>query len=222
MPTRLLIVENERLFRDMLRMTLSAREEFDVVGDVGDGQSAILLAQDLEFDVALMDIDLGHGPNGIEAGIEIKESRPEVGIVLLSMLKEKEALASLPRHVSNGWSYLLKQSVANVEALSRAIDGAAAGLMMVDPELTRMLVPRVGGALAGLTPRQTSVIELMAQGYNNSAIAAQLSVSEKSVENYVNAVYQQLQVRADDAMHPRVQAVLAFLRESDGRDPGAA
>lgn len=216
MPIRLLIVENENLFRDMLRMTLSARDEFDVVGDVGNGQSAILLAQDLEFDVALMDIDLGPGPSGIEAGIEIKELHPEIGIVLLSMLKEKEALASLPPHVSNGWSYLLKQSVANVESLSRAIDGAAAGLMMMDPELTKNLSPRKGGSLAGLTPRQTDVIRLMAQGFNNSAIAENLSVSEKSVENYVNAVYQQLHVRADVDMHPRVQAVLAFLRESDG------
>lgn len=216
MPTRLLIVENENLFRDMLRMTLGAREEFDVVGDVGDGQSAILLAQDMEFDVALMDIDLGAGPNGIETGIAIKEFHPEVGIVLLSMLREKEALASLPPHVSNGWSYLLKQSVASVESLSRAIDGAAAGLMMVDPELTKTLAPRVGGALAGLTPRQTDVVQLMAQGYNNGAIAEHLSVSEKSVENYVNAVYQQLAVREDDAMHPRVQAVLAFLRGSVG------
>lgn len=216
MPTRLLIVENENLFRDMLTMTLGARDEFDVVGDVGDGQSAVLLAQDLEFDVALMDIDLGTGPNGIETGIAIKEFHPEVGVVLLSMLREKEALASLPPHASNGWSYLLKQSVASVESLSRAIDGAAAGLMMVDPELTKTLTPRVGGPLAGLTPRQTDVVQLMAQGYNNGAIAEHLSVSEKSVENYVNAVYQQLQVRTDDARHPRVQAVLAFLRESVG------
>ncbi len=216
MPTRLLIVENENLFRDMLKMTLGARDEFDVVGDVGDGQSAILLAQDLEFDVVLMDIDLGPGPTGIETGIAIKESRPEVGIVLLSMFREREALASLPPHVSNGWSYLLKQSVANIDALSLAIDGASAGLMMVDRELTKALTPRPGGPLAGLTVRQTDVVQLMAQGYNNGAIAEHLSVSEKSVENYVNAVYQHLHVRADDSRHPRVQAVLAFLRESVG------
>lgn len=217
MPTRLLIVENENLFRDMLRMALSVRTEFEVVGEVGDGRSAILLASDLEFDVVLMDIDLGPGsPNGIETGIRIKEAHPEVGIVLLSMLREKEALASLPPHVADGWSYLLKQSVANVGALARAIDGAAAGLMMVDPELTRSLSPRKGSGLAGLTPRQSDVLALMAQGYTNGAIAGQLSVSEKSVENYVNAIYQALQVRAESETHPRVQAVLCYLRESTG------
>lgn len=216
MPIRLLIVENENLFRDMLRMALGAQRAFEVVGEVGDGRSAILLAQDLEFDVVLMDIDLGHGPNGIETGIRIKELHPEVGIVLLSMMREREALASLPSHVADGWSYLLKQSVANVEALSRAIDGAAAGLMMVDPELTRGLAPRSGTGLAGLTPRQSDVLALMAQGYNNAAIADQLSISEKSVENYVNAIYQALNVRSEAETHPRVQAVLCYLRQSTG------
>ena len=218
MPTRVLIVENEDLFRDMLRLTLDGRDEFDIVGAVGDGRSAVLLAQDLEFDVVLMDIDLGAGPSGIEAGIEIKELHPEVGIVLLSMHREKEALASLPDHVANGWSYLLKQSVANVEALSRAVDGAAAGLMMVDPELTKSLGPKVGGSLKGLTPRQSDVLRLMAQGFTNGAVAEQLSVSEKSVENYVNAVYQQLGVRRENQMHPRVQAVLTFLRDSEAQE----
>jgi DNA-binding NarL/FixJ family response regulator len=217
MATRVLIVENEGLFRDMLRVTLESRREFEVVGAVGDGRSAVLLSQDLEIDVVLMDIDLGPGPSGIEAGIEIKEAHPEVGIVLLSMHREKEALASLPPRVANGWSYLLKQSVANIEALSRAIDGAAAGLMMIDPELSKSLEPRPGGGLAGLTPRQHDVLALMAQGLTNGAIAGQLSVSDKSVENYVNAIYQHLNVRDDDEMHPRVHAVLTYLRESVAR-----
>lgn len=217
MTTRVLIVENEGLFRDMLRVALDGRDEFEVAGAVGDGRSAVLLAQDLAFDVVLMDIDLGPGPTGIEAGIEIKELHPDVGIVLLSMHKEKEALASLPAHVANGWSYLLKQSVSNVEALSRAIDGAVAGLMMIDPELTKALTPRSGGNLQSLTPRQSDVLTLLAQGFNNSSIGDQLSISEKSVENYVNAIYQHLNVRSEDSMHPRVQAVLAFLRDSDSR-----
>ena len=215
MATRVLIVENEGLFRDMLRITLEGRPEFEVAGAVGDGQSAVLLAQDLEFDVVLMDIELGPGPSGIEAGIEIKELHPEVGIVLLSMHREKEALAAVPRELANGWSYLLKQSIANVEALSRAIDGAAAGLMMVDPELTVGLHPRPGGRLAGLTPRQHQVLSLIAEGLNNSAIAEQLSVSEKSVENYVNAVYQHLGVGRSERTHPRVQAVLTYLQGSE-------
>ena len=217
MATRLLIVENENLFREMLRMALEARPEFEVAGEVGDGRSAIMLAQDLDFDVVLMDIELGQGPNGVETGIRIKEIHPEVGIVLLSMHREKELLASLPAHVADGWSYLLKQSVSNVEALSRASVGAAAGLMMIDPELARGLSPKVGSRIANLTPRQSQVLGLMAEGFNNDAIAAQMSVSEKSVENYVNAIFQALEVHADQATHPRVQAVLEFLRQSNGK-----
>ncbi len=215
MTTRLLIVEDEDLFRDMLRVSLEANPAFEIVGTVGDGQSATLLAQDMEFDVVLMDIELGPGISGIEAGIQIKETHPEVGIVLLSVHREKELLASLPPHISNGWSYLLKQSVANVDALSRAIEGAAAGLMMLDPELAAGLRPTPGGLVAELTPRQGEVLALMAHGLNNGSIAERLSVSEKSIENYVNAIYQHLQVHHDETVNPRVQAVLTFLRGTE-------
>lgn len=213
-PLRTLIVENESLFRDMLRVSLEARPSVEVVADVGDGQSAILLANEFDLDLVLMDLHLGDGPSGVEAGIAIKRSRPEIGIVLLSMHREVELLASLPADVATGWSYLLKQSVADVDALTRALEGAAAGLMMIDPALASDLRAGPGTTISSLTPRQSDVLGLMAQGYANSAIAEVLSISDKSVENYVNAIYQRLDLTHGESSHARVTAVLRYLRES--------
>ena len=82
-------------------------------------------------EVILMDIELGSGPNGIETGHLIKKEKPNVGIVILSVHKDKEYIASLSMEEASGWSYLLKQSVGDTAALSRAIEGAASGFVVL-------------------------------------------------------------------------------------------
>ena len=216
MATKIMIVEDEGLFRDMLRVSLSSQSEFDVVGACGDGETAVRMVREVEPDVILMDIELGREPNGIETGLRIKEAHPEIGIVVLSMHAEKEYLTTLPLQHSEGWSYLLKQSVQDLGALSRAVEGAAAGLMVLDPALVHGLRPKPKTRLEGLTARQSEVIALIAQGYSNGAIAEALTLGVKSVENYINAIYQQLRVTQDEPIHPRVKATLIFLQDSGG------
>ena len=213
-PIRIMIVEDEGLFRDMLRVSLANRPGLVVVGDTGDGISALKLALELTPDVILMDIELGPGPNGIETGLKIREERPETGIVILSLHGDKEYIRSLPLAQAGGWSYLKKQSVADLEALTRAIEGAAAGLMVLDPSLVNALRPKPKSRMEELTPRQREVLQLMAQGYSNPAIAERLMLGIKSVENYINAIYQHLAVAQDEPIHPRVKAVLLYLQES--------
>ena len=214
MTTKVMIVEDEGLFRDLLRVSLEAQPAFKVVGAAADGESSVRMAQDLSPDVIIMDIDLGKGPNGVEVGIRIKEVNPDVGIVLLSAHKDKEYLSAIPADRSAGWSYVLKQSLADLGALTRALEGAAAGLVVLDPELVMGLRPKANTSVEGLRGRHLEVLELMAQGYSNAAIAEKLVLGEKSVENYINGIYQQLQINREDAIHPRVKAVLLFLRES--------
>jgi DNA-binding NarL/FixJ family response regulator len=172
------------------------------------------MARDLSPDVIIMDIDLGKGPNGVEAGISIKEVCPAVGIVLLSAHKDKEYLSTIPADQSGGWSYLLKQSLADVGTLIRALQGAAAGLVVLDPELVMGLRPRPNTSVESLRGRYREVLELMAQGYSNAAIAEKLVLGEKSIENYINGIYQHLQISREDAIHPRVKAVLLYLKDS--------
>jgi DNA-binding NarL/FixJ family response regulator len=211
-----MIVEDENLFQEMLRLTLGAQPGLEVVGAASEGATALQLARDLKPDVVLMDIELGDGPNGIETGIEIKKAVPSIGIVLLSTHKEKEKeyLTSVPLDQSEGWSYLLKQSVGDIDALTRAVEGAASGLVVLDPALVMSLRPKPNTSVGALTARQGDVLKLMAQGFSNSAIAVELSLGRKSVENYINAIYQHLQISGSDPIHPRVKAVLMYMQDS--------
>lgn len=213
---RVLIVEDEGLFRDMLRIALSSLPDIEVVGSSSNGQDAILLAEELRPDVVLMDIELGSGPNGIEAGHHIRAASPSTGIVILSMHRDKQYIASLPKDQASGWSYLLKQSLEDTGALIRAIQGSAAGLVVMDPTIVQGLQPRVGTRVGRLTPRQQDVLRLMAQGYNNAGIAENLVIGQKSVENLINMIFQELEVPREGQVHPRVMAVLTYLEEAQG------
>ena len=200
-----MIVEDEALFQEMLRLSLQTQPSLEVVGAASDGTRAYDMARDLQPDVILMDIELGDGPNGIETGLRIKEAVPSVGIVLLSTHREKEYLRLVPLDQAEGWSYLLKQSVGDVGALTRAVEGSASGLVVLDPVLVKGLRPKPNSSVGALTARQSEVLEYMAQGYSNSAIADQLNLGRKSVENYINAIYQHLQISRHDPIPPALR-----------------
>ena len=211
---KLLIVEDEGLFRDMLKITLSSLPNMEVVGAVSNGAAAVQSAGELAPDVILMDIELGSEPNGIDAGRAIRREHPEIGIIILSAHKEREYVNLIAAEECFGWSYVLKQTVTDAEALVRAIEGAASGLVVMDPGVVSSMKPRKGSLTAGLTPRQQEVLAMMAQGYNNAAIAEKLVLGTKSVENYINAIYQELALGHNGPLHPRVQAVLSYVRDS--------
>lgn len=181
---------------------------------VSGGLEAIQIAKELEPDVVLMDIELGSEPNGIQAGHQIKAVLPQTGIVILSMHKDKQFIASMSADKACGWSYLLKQSVADTAALARGIQGAASGLVVMDPAIVDQLRPRVNSPLSQFTPRQLEVLHLMAEGYSNAGIGQKLALTEKSVENYINGIFQELGITRAQHTHPRVKAVLTYLEQT--------
>ena len=211
---KVLIVEDEGLLRDLLKSKLETMPNLEIVDAVSNGNAAIEAVDRLTPDVILMDIELGSEPNGIAAGRTIKETHPDIGIIILSAHKEREYINLVSQNQSSGWSYLLKQSVGDTAGLARAIEGAASGFVVMDQAVINGLKPRVGSITAGLTPRQQEVLALMAQGYNNAAIAENLVLGTKSVENYINAIYQELRLSQNSALHPRVQAVLGYIKDS--------
>jgi len=211
---KVLVVEDEGLFRDMLKISLASLPDIEVVAAVSDGNAAVQTANQLQPDVVLMDIELGSEPNGIDAGRAIKQEHPDTGIIILSAHKEREYVNLIAAEEFSGWSYVLKQSVSDAGALVRAIEGAASGLVVMDPGVVNSMKPRKGSITAGLTPRQQEVLSMMAQGYNNAAIAEKLVLGTKSVENYINAIYQELNLGHSGTLHPRVQAVLSYIRDS--------
>ena len=156
---KVLIVEDEGLFRDMLKISLGSIPDLEVVGAVSDGEAAIEAAIRLLPDVVLMDIELGSEPNGIAAGRAIKEENSNIGIIVLSAHREREYLSLVTKDEYAGWSYLLKQSVSDASSLGRAIEGAASGLVVMDPCVVNSMKPRTGSVSARLTRRQQEVLE---------------------------------------------------------------
>lgn len=211
-PCRVVLVEDEPLFRDLLAVTLGAAGGIEVVGGFERGEDAVEAVPELAPDVALLDINLAGQMNGVQLGVQLRRKMPDLGIVLLSSLYDPTLLTTLPADVVNGWSYLLKQSVADVEMLRRAIRGARNGLMVLDPLLVAGARRRDPGGLSRLTDRQVQLLGMLAGGYTNKGIAEEIGLAPKSVENHLARIYQALDIdTTDPEVHPRVRAVLVYV-----------
>ena len=212
--TKVLIVEDEPLFRDLLKTTLCSYGQIQVVGAVDNGIDAIELAEETLPDVILMDIELGSEPDGIRAAHQIKAANPAVGIVILSMHREKEYLASLPESRAAGWSYMLKQSLRDKDALIRAIEGSSWGLVTIDPALLESLKPRSRSVLERLTRPQLTVLEKIAAGYSDAAISEQMGIDSASLARLTALVYEDLAIPTDGPTDPRLKVTLLYLNET--------
>jgi len=212
---RVLVVEADSLLRDMLRTVLGAESRLHLVGATGDATEAIALASSEKAEVTLVGLDSSSEHDALGVAQAISTSRTASKIVFLGENPDRRTLAALPAFRAAGWSYLLRQSVTDVATLVRAIDGAAMGLVVLDPSVVESLGRRET-RLSALTKRQLEVLSLMAKGNNNAAIAKALVLEEKSVENHINAIFGQLNLNRDNAAHPRVKAVLLYLQETLG------
>ncbi len=210
---RVAVVEDQPLYRVMLTRTLEANDELRVVASVGtvaDARAALLPGT---VDVAILDIDLPDG-NGIALGVQLRRAAPRLGILLLSAHDAMDVLLDLPPDVSQGWGYLSKGSSISEELLVDAIRAAARGQTMLDPALLAHMRPRRGSDVARLTDRQFEVLRLIAQGLSNAGIGERLAITEKSVQNHVNAIYAALGIDNDRTQNPRVRATLRLLEET--------
>ena len=209
--TKVIIVEDEPLFRQLLHSQLDSDPDVQVVGEAATGEEAILLADDLHPEVMLMDIELGGGITGIEAGYTIKDKYPETGIVLLSNHKAKQFIVT-----SGGWSYLIKRNVRDIESVVRAIRGAAWGMLVVDPMVTEVLRPKADTPLSNLQPEHLKVLELIAQGYSDAAIAKELIIDEGQVRSRLAGIVKSLGLQLGDEVDPRVSVVRVYLEQTGG------
>lgn len=215
MSVKVLIVEDEPLFREMLEVTLNVDPELEVAGAFTSAEEVLSLLDDLHFDVATLDIQLPGSVNGYELGFKLRKIRPGIGIVLLSSYLEPAFLHSLRRRRQIGWSYLLKNANIGIATLRRAVKGAARGEIVIDPQIVEALHVRPESALSRLTSRELETLGLIAEGYSNGAIAERLVVTVKSVENMVNRIFHKLEIDGSNAeIQPRVAAVLRYLQET--------
>ncbi len=190
---RLLIADDHPVFRQGLQAMLDSTEEFEVVGEAADGDEAVARALELQPDVVLMDLRMP-GLNGIDATRRILEVRPDIGVLVLTMFEDDDSVFAAMRAGARG--YLLKGS--EQDEVVRAIRSISSGEAIFGPAIASRLIAYFSSANATafpeLTDREREVLELIAQGKNNQAIANELVLSLKTVRNHVSNVFNKLQV----------------------------
>jgi DNA-binding NarL/FixJ family response regulator len=189
---------------------------FEVVAQAGDADDLLRKTRAHKPDVAIVDVRMppGNSDDGLRAALTIRAELPDVGILLLSQYVEDRYLAQLLAGGAQGVGYLLKDRVAEVERLTEAVERVAAGGSVLDPEVVAQMLGRRrdAGPLDTITDREREVLELMAEGRTNRAIAAKLFLSERAVERHVTSIFAKLDLPTTEGDHRRVLAVLAYLR----------
>jgi DNA-binding NarL/FixJ family response regulator len=215
---RVVIAEDLALLRDGLTRLLRDNG-FDVVAAVQDGDAlvhAVLLERP---DVAIVDIRLppSFRDEGLRAALQLRQLAPQTAVLIVSQYVEQAYAAELLADGQGGVGYLLKDRVMEVDDFVDAVRRVAAGGTALDPEVVAQLFARrtANGPLERLTPRETEVLGLMAEGRSNSAIAGQLVLTVGAVEKHVASILTKLRLPPSDSDHRRVLAVLAYLRRDD-------
>jgi len=189
---------------------------FDVVGQAGDADDLIRKVRAHKPDVAVVDIRMPptNTDDGLRAALEIRAELPDTGVLVLSQYVEEGYALDLVGESAGGVGYLLKDRVADVERFVDSVKRVADGGSALDPEVVSQLVGRArrDDPLEGLTPREREVLELMAEGRSNNAIAEHMIVTERAVEKHVTSIFGKLGLAPAPEDHRRVLAVLAFLR----------
>jgi DNA-binding NarL/FixJ family response regulator len=228
-PIRLVLAEDHYLVREGVRRLLDAQPGIEVVAACGD-LNALLEAVDREApDVVVTDVRMppGSTDEGIQAARRLRETKPSLGVVVLSQYANPSYALALLETGSAGRAYLLKERVHDPEQLVAAIRAVAEGGSVIDPKVVEGLVAERARAarspLNDLTARERDVLRKMAEGRNNASIAADLVVTERSVEKVINSIFMKLGLTWEPAVHKRVKAVILYLAESDRgqRDSGS-
>jgi len=199
-PVRILVADDHTLFRQGVRALLMAAPDTEVVGEAGDGAEAVRQALAVQPDIVLMDIQMPE-LNGIEATRRILRTSPHIGVIVLTMLEDDDSVFAAMRTGARG--YILKG--ADRAEMLRAIRAVAAGEALFGPAVARRLThffqaggtPRTAAESAAfpeLTGREREVLDRLAQGQGNQAIADGLALSAKTVANHVSNILSKLQL----------------------------
>lgn len=212
---RVVIADDSGLLRDGLAKLL-VETGTEVVAAVGDAEALVVAVAEHTPDVAIVDIRMPptYTHEGARAAVALRASHPCLGILMLSQSLESRYVADLVRSHPERFGYLLKDRVVDVNVLTDAIRTVAAGGTVLDPAVVSHLMggQAVSDQLARLSERERVVLELMAQGKSNGAIAAELVIDLRTVESHITRIMTKLDLRPTADEHRRVLAVLAWLR----------
>ena len=214
---RVVLAEDNVLLREGISRLVAANSDFELVGVAADLPELLALAAAHAPDVVVTDIRMP--PTGTDEGIQaaswLRQHYPRTGVVVLSQYVAPKYEVALLEHGSAGRAYLLKERVASVDELARAIRTVAGGGSVIDhtvvDELVRARSAERSSGMTQLTARESQILAEMAQGKSNSAIAAALYVTERAVEKHTNSIFAKLGLSEEKDVNRRVKAVLVYL-----------
>jgi DNA-binding NarL/FixJ family response regulator len=189
---------------------------FEIVGQSGTAEDLLLKVRSYSPDIAIVDIRMppSQSDEGLRAAKEIRERHPQTAVLVLSQYVEEGYALELLQESAEGVGYLLKDRVYDLADFVAAVRRVAAGGSALDPSVVSHLVGRrrSDDPVDQLTPREREVLELMAEGLSNSAIAGRIFLTERGVEKHVTSIFQKLRLPVTADTHRRVLAVVAFLQ----------
>jgi DNA-binding NarL/FixJ family response regulator len=212
--TRLVVAEDSAILRDGLVQLLVERGH-EVVAKVGSADELLQAVREFTPDVAIVDIRMPptFTDEGLVAAVTLRRSHPEIGVLVFSQWVETRYATELLAGNPEGVGYLLKDRVTDIAEFDEAVRRVASGGTALDPEVVRQLIGNRGqsSVLDRLTPREREVLELMAEGHSNNALAQHLSITERAIEKHVSAIFTKLDLPPSQAHHRRVLAVVTYL-----------
>jgi DNA-binding NarL/FixJ family response regulator len=214
---RVVLAEDNVLLREGISRLVAANSDFELVGVAADLPQLLAVVTEQAPDVVVTDIRMP--PTGTDEGIQaaswLRQHYPRTGVVVLSQYVAPNYAVALLEHGSAGRAYLLKERVASVDELARAIRTVADGGSVIDhtvvDELVRARSAEHSSGMTQLTARESQILAEMAQGKSNSAIAAALYVTERAVEKHTNSIFAKLGLSEEKDVNRRVKAVLVYL-----------
>ena len=222
MAIRVVLAEDSYIVREGLEQVLKGAPDVELVATCVDLDSLMSAVSAKRPDVVVTDIRMP--PDGTDEGIRaatmLRESQPQVGVVVLSQHDDPAYALALLEAGSEGRAYLLKERIHDKGQLLGAVQEVAAGGSVIDSKIVESLVRSRAEAstspLAELTSREREVLAQIAQGKSNSAIAESLVLTKRAVEKHINAIFMKLGLAQADDVSKRVKATLIFLARADG------
>jgi len=218
-PIRVALAEDSLIVREGIEQLLANAPDVEIVASCGDLDSLIDAVRADPPDVVLTDIRMppSETDEGIQLAARLRESDPQIGVVVLSQYAEPAYALALLENGSDRRAYLLKERVHDRAQLVSTIRTVAEGGSVIDPKIVEVLVAAKARAerspLAELTPREHEVLSEIAQGKSNTAIAESLVLTKRAVEKHINSIFMKLGLAASDDVSKRVKATLMFLAE---------
>jgi DNA-binding NarL/FixJ family response regulator len=225
---RIVIAEDSFVVREGLSQLLGSDPRIEVAAVCEDRQSLVEAIEHERPDVVLSDIRMPpfQDGEGISVAAELRESHPEIGVVILSQYSEPRFALELFESGSEQRAYLLKERVGNRDEIVAAIRAVAEGGSIVDPKIVDALIAErsrsARSALTELTSREREVLAEVAAGKSNAAIASALFLTKRAVEKHINAIFMKLNLRDANDVSRRVKATLMFLADEQRLVPPAS